>query len=203
MDWSCRLGWTRNDTVGAHRAEGGGGIRRGSRPPASIRQCCRWHVVQRARNATDSGRTWALSSDTCGLRVELGRVGHSRVSRTISRSVSEGEPSAMASRTTRTRSRVPSCAAEEGCADLTRPEGEKTVHLWGGRGDGVCRSVSSATVTEVLLAGCTTVVPSGRYDPSSLGIMVRSRTNAHWMRTRNDGRKWAMWDQGWSTCVSQ
>ena len=182
---------------------GGGGICIGSRTPVSIRQCCRWHVVQRARNATDSGRTWVQSSDTCGLRVELGRVGHSRVSRAISRSVSEGELSAMASRTTRTRSLVPSCVAEEGCADLTRPEGEKTVHLWGGRGDGVCRSVSSATVMEVLLAGCTTVVLSGRYDPTSLGTMVRSRTNAHWLRTRNDGQERATWDQGWSTCASQ
>ena len=136
-------------------------------------------MVHRARNATDSGRTWAQSSDTCGFRVELGLVGHSRVSRTISRSVSEGEPSAIASRTTRTRSRVPSCAAEEGCEDLTRPEGEKTVHLWGGRGDGVCRSVSSATVMEVWLAGCTTVVPSGRYDPAIFGTVARSRTNAH------------------------
>ena len=78
---------------------GGGVIRIGSPPPASIRQCCRWHVVHRARNATDSGRTWAHSSDTCGLRVELGRVAHSRVSRTISRSVSEGELSAIASTT--------------------------------------------------------------------------------------------------------
>ena len=92
-------------------------------------------------------------SDTCGLRVELGRVGHSRVSRTINRSESEGAASAMASRTTRTRSCVPSRAAEEGCVDRTRPEGEKTVHLWGGRGEGICRSVSSATVTEVLTVG--------------------------------------------------
>ena len=80
----------------------------GSRPPASMRQCCTWHVVHRARNATDSGRTCAQSSETCGLRAELGRVGHSRVSRTICRSVSEGEVSAIASRTIRTRSLVPS-----------------------------------------------------------------------------------------------
>ena len=109
MDGSCRLGCTRNVTVGAHRAVGGGGgMRMGSRPPATIRQCCRWHVVHRARNATDSGRTWVRSSATCGLRVEVGRVGSSRVTRTISRSVSEGDPSAIASRTTRTRSPVPS-----------------------------------------------------------------------------------------------
>ena len=117
--------------------------------------------------------------------------------------MSEGELSAIASGTTRTRSLVPSLAAEEGRADLTRPEGEKTVHLWGGRGDGVCRSVSSVTVMEVLLAGCTTVVPSGRYDPAILGTVVRRRTNAHWLRTRNVGQERATWDQGWSTCASQ
>ena len=67
----------------------------------------------------------------------------------------------------------------------------------------MCRSVSSATVMEVLLSGCTTVVPSGRYDPATLGTVVRRRTNAHWLRTRNVGQEWATWDQGWSTCASQ
>ena len=59
----------------------------------------------------------------------------------------------------------------------------------------MCRSVSSATVMEVLLAGCTTVVPSGRYDPAILGTVVRRRTNAHRAtRGGGGGRRWRLGD---------
>ena len=67
----------------------------------------------------------------------------------------------------------------------------------------MCRPVSSTTVMEVLLAGCTTVVLSGRYDSATLGTVMRRRTNAHWLRTRNVGQERATWDQGWSMCATQ